>query len=78
MVSSGGSFESRPFFFRGLDLGESPAGAPPLSSCICFTVTSRVATRARMRSRSSRISIFSFIATSYFRCSSLSVGSKDV
>ena len=32
-------------------------------------------TRAFMRSRSSRMSIFSFIATSYLRCSSCSVGS---
>jgi len=45
----------------------SGGGAGVLLSVSSFTVASSVATRAFMRSRSKRISIFSFIATPYLR-----------
>merc|ERR1719171_407524 len=76
-LSRGGSFESAPRLGRG---GLGVAGAlvaAAFSAWSCWTCASSVCTRALMRSRSSRVSIFSFMATSYFFWRSLRVGSYD-
>mmetsp|Transcript_3936 Transcript_3936/g.6336 ORF Transcript_3936/g.6336 Transcript_3936/m.6336 type:complete len:268 (+) Transcript_3936:389-1192(+) len=71
---SGGS--DAPAFLRRGFVGIPPAVAGFPSACSSSSCFSRASTFALMRSRSSRMSIFSFIAVSYLFCSSFRVGSK--
>mmetsp|Transcript_40846 Transcript_40846/g.121079 ORF Transcript_40846/g.121079 Transcript_40846/m.121079 type:complete len:212 (+) Transcript_40846:636-1271(+) len=73
--SSLGHCASRDLFVALPDSSWVRPGSSLESDCACASCFCRVSTFARKRSLSSRMSIFSFIATSYLCLSSVSVGS---